>query len=94
MKNVATAKNVLKRVIPRLHGPRTCACPGLLRNAVITSPAAFPDSARRRLDILIGKYFPPTAPASTTRPSRPAAPLRAPKRVAKAAAKRKGTRRG
>jgi 5'-methylthioadenosine phosphorylase len=94
MKNVATAKSVLKRVIPRLHGPRTCACPGLLRNAVITSPAAFPDSARRRLDILIGKYFPPTAPAPTARPRRPAAPLRAPRRAARATAKRKGTRRG
>src|SRR6185295_11706755 len=94
MKNVATAKNVLKHVIPRLQGPRTCACPALLRNAVITSPAAFPDSARRRLDILIGKYFPPTAPAPATRPRRPAAPLRAPRRPAKATAKRKGTRGG
>ena len=83
MKNVATAKSVLRRVIPRLHGPRTCACPGLLRNAVITSPAAFPPSARRRLDLLIGKYFPPTPPAPTTRPRRPAAPLRTPRRGAK-----------
>ena len=64
LKNVATAKSVLRRVIPRLHGPRTCACPGLLRNAVITSPAAFPESARRRLDLLIGKYFPPTPPVA------------------------------
>jgi 5'-methylthioadenosine phosphorylase len=94
MKNVATAKNVLKRVIPRLHGPRTCPCPGLLRNAVITAPAAFPDSARRRLDILIGKYFPPTAPAPRARPPRPAAPLRAPGRGKAGLAKRRGARRG
>jgi 5'-methylthioadenosine phosphorylase len=94
MKNVATAKNVLKRVIPRLHGPRTCPCPGLLRNAVITAPAAFPDSARRRLDILIGKYFPPTAPAPRARPPRPAAPLRAPGRGKAGPAKRRGARRG
>ena len=89
MKNVATAKSVLKRVDPAAPRPRTCACPGLLRNAVITSPAAFPDSARRRLDILIGKYFPPTPPAPTAPPRRPAAPLRAPRRAAKATTSRK-----
>jgi 5'-methylthioadenosine phosphorylase len=93
MKNVATAKSVLGRAIPRLHGPRTCPCPGLLRNAVITSPAAFPDSARRRLDLLIGKYFPPTPPAPTTPPHRPAVPLRAPRRGAKTT-KGRGSRRG
>ena len=96
MKNVATAKAVLRRAIPRLRGPRTCACPGLLRNAVITSPAAFPDSARRRLDLLIGKYFPPTPSVPTARPRRPAAPLRAARSGAKAATgpKGRGPRRG
>ncbi len=58
LKNVATAKDVLRRVIPAIAGPRTCACPALLQNAVITSPAAFPHATRRRLDLLIGKYFP------------------------------------
>ena len=58
LKNVATAKEVLRRVIPAIGGPRTCECPGLLKNAVITSPAAFPLATRRRLDLLIGKYFP------------------------------------
>jgi 5'-methylthioadenosine phosphorylase len=58
LRNVATAKDVLRRVIPAVGGPRTCPCPDLLRNAVITSPAAFPIAARRRLDLLIGKYFP------------------------------------
>jgi 5'-methylthioadenosine phosphorylase len=76
LKNVATAKNVLRRLVPRLRGPRTCGCPELLRNAVITSPAAFPPSARRRLDLLIGKYVPPAPPVPTARPRRLAAPLR------------------
>jgi len=58
LKNVETAKDVLRRVIPAVGGPRTCACPSLLRNAVITSPAAFPLGTRRRLDLLLGKYFP------------------------------------
>jgi hypothetical protein len=41
----------------------------VLEHAVITSPAAFPLAARRRLDLLIGKYFPQPArkPARRTR---------------------------
>ena len=58
LKNVATAKEVLRRVIPAIASPRTCACPSLLQSAVITSPAAFPLATRRRLDLLLGKYFP------------------------------------
>jgi 5'-methylthioadenosine phosphorylase len=57
-RNVATAKDVLARVIPRLPVTRSCACASLLKNAVITSPTAFPLATRRRLDLLIGKYFP------------------------------------
>src|SRR5438477_12675530 len=58
LKNVATAKAVLRRVIPMIGGSRVCECPSLLKAAVITSPAAFPHATRRRLDLLIGKYFP------------------------------------
>ena len=58
LKNVATAKEVLTRVIPTIAPPRTCPCPSLLQSAVITSPAAFPLDTRRRLDLLLGKYFP------------------------------------
>jgi 5'-methylthioadenosine phosphorylase len=58
MKNVATAKDVLRRLIPSLDTSRACECPSLLKDAVITSPAAFPLATRRRLDLLIGKYFP------------------------------------
>jgi len=58
LKNVATAKDVLRRVIPTIGGPRTCGCGDLLRNAVITQPEAFPPATRRRLDLLLGKYFP------------------------------------
>jgi 5'-methylthioadenosine phosphorylase len=59
LKNVATAKEVLKRVIPTVALPRACECPSLLKSAVITHPRAFPPAARKRLDLLIGHYFPP-----------------------------------
>jgi 5'-methylthioadenosine phosphorylase len=58
LRNVATAKGVLRQVIPAIAADRSCECGSLLRNAVITSPAAFPLATRRRLDLLIGKYFP------------------------------------
>jgi 5'-methylthioadenosine phosphorylase len=68
-RNVATAKDVLARVIPGLPRARSCACPRLLENAVITSPSAFPRATRRRLQLLIGKYF-PQAPARSRRAGR------------------------
>jgi 5'-methylthioadenosine phosphorylase len=57
-RNVEIAKDVLRRLIPAIMPPRTCPCPSLLANAVITQPAAFPLATRRRLDLLLGKYFP------------------------------------
>ena len=62
LRNVATARDVLRRVIPAVDPARTCPCPSLLRNAVITTPSAFPIATRRRLDLLIGKYFPMPGP--------------------------------
>src|SRR4029450_3986542 len=42
VKNVATAREVIRRVVPEIGPPRTCPCPQPLKNAVITPPAAFP----------------------------------------------------
>lgn len=66
-KNVATAREVLRRVIPRVAPPRTCPCPNLLRRAVITDPRVFPPAARRRLALLLDKYFPPARGRRTRR---------------------------
>ena len=63
MKNVATAKEVLRRVVPSVGPLRRCPCPSLLKNAVITNPAAFSPRTRKTLDLLIGKYFPSPNPA-------------------------------
>jgi 5'-methylthioadenosine phosphorylase len=68
--NVATAKDVLRRMIPALDPRRHCGCGELLRDAVITSPARFPLATRRRLDLLLGKYF----PVERRRPGRTPAP--------------------
>jgi len=68
LKNVVTAKAVLRRLIPAVGPPRTCPCPALLKNAIITNPKAFPATTRKKLDLLVGKYFPGVPGAA--RPSR------------------------
>ena len=70
LRNVATAKGVLRRLIPSVTGARTCPCPSLLKSAVITQPAVFPPATRRRLDLLIGHSSP--APGRATPGSRKA----------------------
>ncbi len=65
LRNVATARDLLRRVIPAVDTARTCPCPDLLRNAVITPPSVFPLPTRRRLDLLLGKYFPLAAKKPT-----------------------------
>jgi 5'-methylthioadenosine phosphorylase len=57
LQNVATARDVLRRAIPAIGPPRACGCSALLKSAVITNPSAFPPPTRKRLDLLIGKYF-------------------------------------
>ncbi len=73
--NTATAKEVLRRLIPEVGPPRRCPCPSLLKNAVITNPGAFPLRTRKVLSLLLDKYFPPfrssrpfTPPLRTTSP--------------------------
>jgi 5'-methylthioadenosine phosphorylase len=71
LKNVVTAKEVLRRVIPTIGPPRTCDCPQLLKNAVITNTSVFPPKTRKRLDLLVGKYAPPASnPKRSRRESR------------------------
>ena len=58
LQNVATAKDVLARAIPQIAPPRSCECPRLLASAIITDPKKISLTARRRLELLIGKYLP------------------------------------
>jgi len=72
MKNVATAKDVLRRVIPTIAPSRTCECPSLLKSAVITNPRAFPAATRKKLALLLDPYFPGGRKGSPRERSRPA----------------------
>jgi len=52
--NVARVKKMLPFLLPRLAGPRDCACGHALRDAVFTAPAARSSAVKRRLALILG----------------------------------------
>jgi 5'-methylthioadenosine phosphorylase len=59
LKNVATAKVVLRRVIPQVGKACAAGCGDALATAVITDSRTFPPRTRKRLGLLLDRYFPP-----------------------------------
>ncbi len=58
MRNVATAQEVIRRVVPRIDLDGRDPCNTALNGALMTDPASVPDAVRQRLGILVEKYFP------------------------------------
>ena len=55
--NVSKAKRLLLRAVPALaKAPRACACGRALEGAIMTDPRRVPESARKKLGLLIGQY--------------------------------------
>jgi 5'-methylthioadenosine phosphorylase len=55
--NVDKAQRLLRKAVPQLSGQfRPCTCGEALKTALFTAPEAVPAEARRRLDLLVGKY--------------------------------------
>jgi 5'-methylthioadenosine phosphorylase len=57
MKNAEHACNVVAKAVERMPAARECKCGSALAHALITDKAAVPDATRRKLDLLVGKYF-------------------------------------
>jgi 5'-methylthioadenosine phosphorylase len=55
-KNVATAKRILKDVLPQISVERKCHCAAALKNAIVTDRAKITEDVKRRLKPIIGKY--------------------------------------
>lgn len=55
--NVARARDVIRRALPLVQEPRTCACGQAAARAIMTAPDAIPASARERLRTLFGRYL-------------------------------------
>jgi 5'-methylthioadenosine phosphorylase len=56
-KNVENSKRILKRVISSLGEARQCCCSEALKYAIVTDLELIPEEAKKRLDIIIGKYI-------------------------------------
>ena len=57
LKNVATSKEMLRKVIPRLEQELDCACAAALENAIITHPQGIPEDLKHKLAPIVGRYI-------------------------------------
>lgn len=56
-KNVARSQQALRRLIPRLNGPRRCSCGSALSTALVTAKDLVPGPTLERLWPLVSKYM-------------------------------------
>ena len=57
MKNVATSKELLRTLVPKLDGRGECPCTTALKDAIITPREGVPDKVKRKLGPLVGHYL-------------------------------------
>jgi len=60
-KNAENAQNVLREAVRSIPKDRACRCGSALAHAIITDPAVIPAAARKRLNVIAGKYIKPGA---------------------------------
>jgi 5'-methylthioadenosine phosphorylase len=58
MQNAKMAQQVIAAAVERLPFERSCACARALEHAIITRPEAVPDTVRRDLAPIVGRYLP------------------------------------
>lgn len=54
--NVAMAKDVIRKSVPKVSGPRECKCVSALKYAVITGKDNIPAKTASNMELLLGKY--------------------------------------
>jgi 5'-methylthioadenosine phosphorylase len=57
IKNAENAANVVREAVASMPKDRTCKCGSALAAAIITHKDAVPTATRKKLDLIIGKYF-------------------------------------
>jgi 5'-methylthioadenosine phosphorylase len=57
VKNAENACKVVAEAVARMPASRACKCGRALEHAIITDRKSVPETTRRKLDLLIGKYF-------------------------------------
>lgn len=56
LKNVETAKKIIKEAVPKIPAKRECHCREALKNAIMTKADLIPEKTKKDLDLIIGKY--------------------------------------
>ena len=56
-KNTDIAQKAIRNLVRDLNKERACNCGQALATALITNPEVVPAKTRKKLDLLIGKYF-------------------------------------
>ena len=57
MKNAENACQVVAQAVAQMPAARSCKCGSALAHAILTDRQVVPESTRRKLGILIEKYF-------------------------------------
>ena len=57
LKNAENAANVVREAVAAMPKERSCKCGSALATAIITHKDAVPPATRKKLDLIIGKYF-------------------------------------
>jgi len=57
IQNAASAKAIVKKAVSMISGERTCQCKDALSAAIITGKDRVPKETKKKLDLIIGKYF-------------------------------------
>jgi len=55
--NAANACKVVEAAVRSMPAERSCKCGSALKHALITDPKMVPDTTRKKLDLLVGKYL-------------------------------------
>jgi 5'-methylthioadenosine phosphorylase len=56
-KNAENAAKVVQAAVAAMPAERGCRCGSALAHAIITDRQLVPDATRKKLDLIIGKYF-------------------------------------
>ncbi len=56
-RNVETAQDIVRRVVPTLDEQRDCGCRHAVEFAINTPAELIPEGTKRKLDLLIGRYL-------------------------------------
>jgi 5'-methylthioadenosine phosphorylase len=57
VKNAENAAKVVAAAVKKMPTARGCKCGSALSHALITDKKAVPDATRKKLDLIVGKYF-------------------------------------